>query len=109
MAGDMKLAAFNFVILQKLVDKLRENAITSFKEELPIRRCRHNDDIAAAFRFRLPGSVDFVLHHVDSLAAAHESKHAGICAGSIVLRRKNYAVLYFHSGNHRAFVEYFGG
>ena len=81
--------------------------ITFFEEELPVGCCRQNDNVASPFRFGFPGSVDFILYHLERLSSADKSEHARICSRGIVRLRKNHAVLHLHAGHYGALVEDF--
>ena len=89
----MELIVLDFLVGQNLFQKLREDALTTFKEQLIVRRCGDHDDVTALLRLNpeIPG--DNVVHYVHGLRSAAKREDAGIGFASIVVLWKHDLVL----------------
>src|SRR6266849_6499660 len=89
-SGDMELSAFDLVILQYLVQKIRENPIpTVVKEKLVGWGRRAHDNVASLFGLGLPRSLEQVGDAVKVLAPTRKCQYCGVRPGRIVTLGKD--------------------
>src|ERR1700739_4899605 len=64
---DMELIVLDFVVSQNLFQKLGEDTLPAFEEQLVVRRCWDHDNVAALLRLiaKIPGN--YVVHYVHGL------------------------------------------
>src|ERR1700676_3096162 len=86
----MELIIPDFVVSQNLLQKLGEDTLPAFEEQLVVRGRGDHDDVAALLRLITEIPSDDAVHYVHGLRPAPKREDAGIrFAGVVVLWEHN--------------------